>query len=129
MVDKKYERQFKAAISLINSVAHVEESVREFRSCVLMTPKLISDGTTSIPNKRIVPVEYISERVESAVGLLKEANNAIEQVFVKKKGKDNVTDMSYSLIDMVNKLYCLSLEDQKEVFNVIKEKYELPGKS
>lgn len=115
----EHEKQFRAGISLINTATHMEESLREFRSCVVMSPRLIAEHGRFTPSKRIVPVQYISERVDKAIELMKDVNHVVEQVFIRKRGKDAITNMSYELASNVDDLYCLSTDDQIKVFEMI----------
>jgi len=118
VVPTQYLKQFKAAVSLLNSSEHFENSLRTYTASVRMTPKLVKTTGLSTP-KYIDPVVYIEEKATLATEAMKEVNSIIEQVHFKKKGKDAIIDMQYNLIDTVDKLYYLSLEHQAQVAELI----------
>lgn len=112
----------KIGVSLINSTSHVEESARVFLSSMRIKPHLIKFGGMSTP-RYAEPVQLITGEITKALVHLKEANSIISQVMVKKEGNNKVIDMSYNLIDIVDKLYCLSLDDQEEIAELINLKF------
>lgn len=120
VVPMQFIPQFKAAISLLNSAEHFENSLREYSAKVRMTPRLVQIAGLSTP-KFIDPVQYIVEKSTIAIEAMKEVNSIINQVHFKKSGKQAIEEMQYDIISTVDTFYCLSLTQQAQVAELISE--------
>lgn len=101
-------RLLEQTISLIIDTASLEESARDFSG--------IHNASSQFQS------ELIS--ISNAISELKSANAGISKKMFKKGGEELILEMSYDLIAYKNKLYYLSTEDQRKVFNLIQKLYD-----
>ena len=119
----QYNKMIRAVISVINSVEHAEDSLREYISRVKVNPKVVKTNKLST-HVMIDPNKYIAEQFEKAIIPIKEINSIIRQIHFDKKGVSSIEAKQYDLISHVNILYLLENKDQEEVFNLINTLYE-----
>lgn len=123
LVPTQHEKAFKLSIAIVSTAKALEEYTRELSSTIRLKTKMISNGSaTSV--KRIEPISYINQLATEAIDSekIQDLNDMIDKIFVNKAGRNPVNDMAYSVQDIIKELFCLSADDQIEVFEVIKSK-------
>ena len=121
LVPEQHLEVFKLSIAILNTAKALEEYTRELSSRMRMKERMISNGSaTSV--KKVEPISYISQLAigsinnESLVCL----NEMIDKFFVNRSGRGEVNNMAYELQEMMKDLFCLSINQQKEVHEKIK---------
>ena len=121
LVPEQHLEVFKLSIAILNTAKALEEYTRELSSRMRMKERMISNGSaTSV--KKVEPISYISQLAigsinnESLVCL----NEMIDKFFVNRSGRSEVNNMAYELQEMMKDLFCLSINQQKEVHEKIK---------
>lgn len=125
LVPEQYAEEFKLSIAIVNTAKALEEYTRELSSRIRLKERMITSGSaTSV--KKIEPISYINQLANEVTDKdkIKELNDIIDKVFVKSPGKGAVNNMAYDLQLIIKELFCLSVDDQIEVFEIIKSKYE-----
>ena len=121
LVPEQHLEVFKLSIAILNTAKALEEYTRELSSRMRMKERMISNGSaTSV--KKVEPISYISQLAIGSINhdALASLNEMIDKFFVNRSGRSEVNNMAYELQEMMKDLFCLSINQQKEVHEKIK---------
>ena len=121
LVPEQHLEVFKLSIAILNTAKALEEYTRELSSRMRMKERMISNGSaTSV--KKVEPISYISQLAIGSINneSLASLNEMIDKFFVNRSGRSEVNNMAYELQEMMKDLFCLSINQQKEVHEKIK---------
>lgn len=121
LVPEQHLEVFKLSIAILNTAKALEEYTRELSSRIRMKERMISNGSaTSV--KKVEPISYISQLAIESINhdSLVSLNEMIDKFFVNRSGRSEVNNMAYELQEMMKDLFCLSINQQKEVHEKIK---------
>lgn len=121
LVPEQHLEVFKLSIAILNTSKALEEYTRELSSRMRMKERMISNGSaTSV--KKVEPISYISQLAIESINhdSLVSLNEMIDKFFVNRIGRGEVNNMAYELQEIMKDLFCLSINQQKEVHEKIK---------
>ena len=123
LIPEQYAEEFKLSIAIVNTAKALEEYTRDLSSRIRLKERMITSGSaTSV--KKIEPISYINQLAIESTNKekIQELNNIIDKTFVKSPGRGAVNNLAYDLQLVIKELFSLSIDDQLEVFEVIKSK-------
>lgn len=112
-IPDKHLETFKSAVATMIACSHFEEIIRNHVPLIKMKKQVIKlkDGQYQVIDVSKKLIQHGTKAIESA----KKCNDIINQLFVAKKGQDDVECMNYELSNIFLDIGFLSTKDQEKV--------------